>query len=74
MTSSRTSAEKAFSFKTGEKIKLKSGYKIRASEDATTSLFTHDTDEVSFTLNEGATALGSTLVVAATLMATLMAF
>ena len=73
MTSSRTTAEKEFSYRTGETIKVKSGYKVRASADATASLFSHDTEETEFTLNEGATALGNTIAVAAAVMATLIA-
>ena len=76
--SSRSEAEDGYRYAMGSTIKVKAGYKIRASETATTSLYAVDSLLTDFELpafSAGAMSLfGSTLALTAAVIATLMAF
>ena len=78
MTSSRSDTAPGHDYKLGSKIKVRSGFKIRDSEDATTTLMAWDSPvaelEVETVVNGSMSLLGSTLAVALSMTAALLTF
>jgi len=50
VTSARTTTATNHQYKIGDKVKVRGGYKIRASKDSTTSLFSNDREGADWTL------------------------